>query len=37
MSKKFTWQESKQQANLDKHKHDFIDADWVLESPSPGY
>lgn len=33
MSKKLTWQESKRQANLDKHKLDFIDADWVLESP----
>lgn len=33
MNDQYTWQESKRQANLDKHKLDFIDADWVLESP----
>lgn len=33
MSDQYTWQESKWQANLDKHKLDFMDADWVLESP----
>ena len=33
MSDQYTWQESKRQANLDKHKLDFMDADWVLESP----
>ena len=30
---KYTWQESKRQANLEKHRLDFIDADYVLESP----
>jgi len=33
MSDQYTWQESKRQANLDKHKLDFMDADWVLDSP----
>lgn len=33
MSDQYTWQENKRQANLDKHKLDFMDADWVLESP----
>ena len=33
MHVKYTWREVKREANLDKHKLDFIDADWVLESP----
>ncbi len=33
MSTKYTWHEIKREVNLDKHKLDFIDADWVLESP----
>lgn len=33
MSDQYTWQDSKRQANLDKHQLDFMDADWVLESP----
>jgi len=33
MSTQYTWQEIKRQANLIKHKLDFMDADWVLESP----
>lgn len=33
MSTQFTWQEIKRQSNLLKHKLDFMDADWVLESP----
>ncbi len=33
MSKKYTWHEAKRQANLEKHPLDFIDADYVIESP----
>jgi uncharacterized DUF497 family protein len=33
MSAQYTWQEIKRQSNLIKHKLDFMDADWVLESP----
>jgi uncharacterized DUF497 family protein len=33
MSKKYTWHEAKRQANLEKHQLDFIDADYVIESP----
>jgi uncharacterized DUF497 family protein len=33
MTKKYTWQESKRQTNINKHRLDFIDADYVLESP----
>ncbi|CAK0747006.1 conserved hypothetical protein [Gammaproteobacteria bacterium] len=33
MNTKYTWQESKRQANIAKHKLDFSDKDWVLESP----
>lgn len=33
MLKKFTWYEIKREANLAKHKLDFVDADLVIESP----
>jgi uncharacterized DUF497 family protein len=33
MSIKYTWHEAKRQANLEKHKLDFMDADYVIESP----
>ncbi|CAK0781434.1 conserved hypothetical protein [Gammaproteobacteria bacterium] len=33
MNTKYTWQESKRQANLAKHQLDFIRAGLVLESP----
>jgi uncharacterized DUF497 family protein len=33
MTKKYTWHETKRQSNIDKHKLDFIDAYFVLESP----
>lgn len=33
MSRQYSWQEIKRQSNLLKHKLDFMDADWVLESP----
>jgi uncharacterized DUF497 family protein len=33
MGNQYTWQESKRQSKLDKHKLDFIDAHLVIESP----
>lgn len=33
MNTKYTWYESKRQANLEKHRLDFADADLVLENP----
>lgn len=33
MAKKYTWHEIKREANINKHKLDFIDACLVLESP----
>ena len=33
MGKRYAWHESKREANLEKHKLDFNDADLVIESP----
>ena len=33
MDIKYTWREAKRLANLEKHRLDFIDADYVIESP----
>jgi uncharacterized DUF497 family protein len=33
MGMKYTWREAKWQANLEKHRLDFKDADLVLDSP----
>ena len=33
MSMTFTWREAKRQANLEKHRLDFLDADLVIGSP----
>lgn len=33
MNKKYTWHESKRQANIEKHRLDFNNADYVIESP----
>ena len=33
MDTRYTWDESKRQANLAKHKLDFLSAGLVLESP----
>jgi uncharacterized DUF497 family protein len=33
MSTKYTWQETKRKANLEKHRLDFNDADLAIESP----
>ena len=33
MNAKYTWWEAKRQANLEKHRLDFNDADLVIDSP----
>lgn len=33
MNRKYRWQEAKRQANLKKHRLDFLDADLVIENP----
>jgi uncharacterized DUF497 family protein len=33
MGRKFTWREVKRDANLEKHRLDFMDVDLVIDSP----